>query len=81
MSEKPDSTKRILVEFGALSRPLADQISHLGFNKDDVEHWQKDADAITRLCVRQLIAEGESKRAMKKLISKIESAYRQGKKR
>jgi hypothetical protein len=57
------------VVFGALARPLAEQ---LGRPAADVDTWQQDADAITRLKVRGLLTEREGHTARCRLLRLIE---------
>jgi hypothetical protein len=75
---KTDSPDKILLalDFGALVHPLAKQLKDAGvrFNvgiRGSVSIWQKDADAITRLAVRQLLPDAAARSARRKLLKKI----------
>jgi hypothetical protein len=59
--------------FGALARPLCEQ---LGRPAADVEAWQQDADAITRLAVRGLLTDRERHAARCRLLRRIEQESR-----
>lgn len=56
------------VRFGALAPSLAQQLDR---KPSDVELWQRDADAITRLRLRGLISERVARDARKRLLSVI----------
>jgi hypothetical protein len=62
------AVKKISFTFGVLSEPLKQQIPNL---KDDGGHLQKDADAISRLSVRGMLTEKETKRARDRLAKHI----------
>ena len=64
--------------FGAFADPIADQLLKQGVNasSNDCEHWQKDADAITRLSVRGLITRTERYKADRRLMSRIKKAVK-----
>ena len=61
------------IAFGALSDPLRVQLSAAGVKAPPrlVRRWQKDADAITRLAVRGLIAPSVTDRARGRLAEKM----------
>lgn len=60
--------------FGALAPPLAEQLTAAGVpseNVPDMEHHQKDADAIARLSIRGLMSDAEKDRARNRLLKAI----------
>jgi len=59
--------------FGAMAPKLAEQLKsqNFSYNKVDMIHFQKDADAIVRLKVRGLITAFETEKATNKLIKSI----------
>ena len=56
------------LRFGALVPSLAEQ---LDCRPKEVELWQRDVDAITRLLVRGLITESAGRSARKKMLQRI----------
>ncbi len=73
------------LHFGALVHSIAKQLSDQGVRMDietqaKATMWQKDADAITRLAVRQLLPEAAARGARKKLLKKIIREIENGKK-
>ena len=64
-------SNKIGIHFGALAQLLADQLSGYNISPDLVEHYQMDADSITRLVVRGIIPAGEAEKARKRLVKKI----------
>lgn len=73
-----DNAKKspLTLDFGALCHPLAKQLKdqrvrmNVGI-RGSITIWQKDADAITRLAVRQLLSDSAACIARKKLLKKI----------
>lgn len=65
--------KTLGIRFGALCPKIKYQITEQGytFDKDHIEHFQKDADALDRLRIRGLISHSEAEKATKKLVKKI----------
>ena len=62
------------ISFGAMVAPIAEQLSVQGYVARDKTHlaaWQKDADAITRLAVRGLLAPTYSRSARTRLLKMI----------
>jgi len=61
------------VKFGALSPKLYEQIAAdvPQFTKLDFKHFQADADAVTRLCIRGLLSDSETTNARKKIMKAI----------
>lgn len=64
------------LHFGALCHPIARQLRDCGVRmnvgiRGSATIWQNDADAITRLAVRQLLPESAARNARKKLFKKI----------
>jgi len=62
---------QVEIHFGALADPLEKQLEGFNISADKIEHFQKDADAITRLVVRGLIPDGAAHQARKKIIRNI----------
>lgn len=63
------------LRFGAMPPFIREQLIEQGFTfeNNEIEHFQKDADAITRLRVRGLIPDSQIDKMNKKLINKIAS--------
>lgn len=64
----------VTITFGAMSPQLREQLQHQGMRTRDanqLKHLQMDADAVTRLCVRGMITQGETHNARKKITKKI----------
>lgn len=61
------------IAFGAMSPKIAEQLIRQGFKFDakDIEHFQKDADAIVRLRIRDLLPAGQVEKCYQKLVKKI----------
>lgn len=61
------------LSFGALSPKLSEQLDSqkVTYSKNSVSHFQKDADAVTRLAERGLLTDSIARNARKKLIKKI----------
>ena len=63
------------IAFGALSRRLAEQITIGSYSRRwhviKLKHLQRDADAITRLHVRNLMSDGQAHSARKRLMKRI----------
>jgi len=57
--------------FGALAPKLGDQLKGIDVAKTEVIHWQKDADAITRLAIRLLLSDAEIHKARQRLVKSI----------
>lgn len=78
MCEKP-WTKKVLLQFGALAPKISEQLNKQGLTYKgnwteasvSKTHFQRDADAITRLFVRGLISDVTAKRARQKLLNRI----------
>lgn len=70
---------QINISFGALAPTIAEQLEkqNVGVEPERLEHFQKDADAISRLHVRGLIPDSVAKNIREKLMKKIAfAAYR-----
>jgi len=65
--------KKFEMRFGAFVPTLAAQIEQQGFKlrRIDVAHHQRDVDAVTRLAVRGILSEAESRRARQRLVNRI----------
>ena len=55
--------------FGAMVPPLREQLA--GVKAGKVAHWQRDADAITRLAVRGLLPDAQVRKCRQKLMNQI----------
>jgi len=71
-----ESKTTLALDFGALCRPIHKQLRDQGVRmtvdiRGSSAIWQKDADAITRLAVRQLLPDSAAWSARKKLLKKI----------
>ena len=73
MTIKPHSTTRLNIVFGAFASTLDYQLAAVGLNitKTELAHYQRDADALSRLLIRGLLTEGEGRIARQKLANKI----------
>jgi len=58
------------LHFGALAKPIADQLHEQGlkYDVDRLEQFQKDADAITRLAIRNYLPDSVKRNIHKKLL-------------
>ena len=65
-----------LLHFGALAPPLKSQLADFDLPSLEIEHWQKDADAIVRLRVRGLIPAKVADSAYLKIMRQINKAIR-----
>jgi hypothetical protein len=63
---------RLEVRFGATAPRLADQSIRAMIDKDDLGHFQRDADAIVRLHIRGLMTDEQADAARKKLLKRME---------
>jgi hypothetical protein len=63
------------LRFGALSPLIKAQLDQQGllYEKDEVHHFQKDADAINRLRIRGYIPDSQLNKIHQKLMKKIGS--------
>lgn len=63
----------LALHLGAFCDPIIKQIVEQGFSlkENEAEHFQKDADAITRLSVRGLVTMSSVKSARRKLVNII----------
>ena len=66
---------KLSMSFGALAPPLAEQLPDgAKIKRTDLIHFQKDADAITRLFVRGYLSDAGTSGARKRLMQKILSS-------
>jgi hypothetical protein len=74
MAEKPQIYKTLALHFGALVKPLQQQLKEQGFKVDPnfVKNQQKNADAIVRLRIAGLLNEAAVKSARKKILAMFE---------
>ena len=68
MSKMASGTKW-QIQFGALARPIEEQLADQKLCLPHVERFQRVADAISLLCVQGLLTDAEITRARKRLIS------------
>lgn len=71
------------IRFGPMAPPLADQLERLGYPvPPDMDHVQRDADAITRLYVRGVLnasaARGARNKLMRELAKAVHDARQEG---
>lgn len=68
---------KLRISFGALSKPLHEQLSEFDLTEEDLEWEQKLADAVTLCHIHNIITEAEKNKArrrlMKRLVKKVES--------
>lgn len=64
------------ITFGALAPEIREQLDEAGlrYEEKDAEHFNRDAEAITRLHLRNLIPNGQAEKARQKLVKKIGEA-------
>jgi len=66
----------ISLHFGALVPQLKEQLEGYGVDSTDIEHFQKDADAIVRLAIRGLIPDSTKITANRRLMRNIVKAIK-----
>lgn len=64
------------LEFGWGRTPIPEQLADSGIDREALEHFDKDADAISRLRIRGIINSPERDKAVKRLTKAIETAFR-----
>lgn len=71
-------TGQLEIYFGALAPKVSEQIKAQGFSAepDILEHWDKDAYAITRLHVRGCLSDAEVHKARRRLMRSITKKLR-----
>lgn len=62
---------RLNLSFGVLAEKLSFQLKDFGLPELELNNFQRDADAITRLSIRGLLSESTAKNARLKLLGKI----------
>ena len=67
--------KTLNLRFGAMSPSIKEQLTeqNLKFRVGDVNHFQKDSEAIVRLKIRGLLNDSTAKKAQDSLFKKITS--------
>lgn len=67
---------KVSLQFGAMVARISEQLDDLGLtaNSHLMAHWQRDAEAITRLSVRGMLSEAETSKARRRLLKEILSA-------
>jgi hypothetical protein len=70
------SADKLSLHFGAMCRDLAEQLEIQGIRLDAkiVVHFQSDAEAITRLVIRNLIPDSVARDARRRLLRNIARA-------
>lgn len=70
--------EEITLEFGALCRPIGEQLADLGFDIDKsiTAVWERHDTAITTLSVALLLTEAEVDKARKRLVKRIAKRLR-----
>lgn len=63
----PAEERELEVRFGALAPRLQDQLKDYPVSAEDIDGYQKDADAITRLGFHNYLTNSEVKKARRKL--------------
>lgn len=73
MAEKMGSSVALSLVFGASAPSIAEQLRRQGLLASDgaVTLWQRDADAITRLAIRQLLPDAAIRTARKNLLKRV----------
>lgn len=64
----------VRLHFGALAPTLKEQLADFDLPPLMIKHWQKDADAIVRLAVRELIPPKVADAAYQKIMCQINKA-------
>lgn len=64
---------KLELTFGAMAPDIAQQLAYQGLTAKPraIDHWQKDADAITRLAVRGILSDAAKSAARRKLLKTI----------
>ncbi len=75
MTEKTSSARKISIEFGALVRPISEQLKSQGIEIQGADRFDKLADAITRLYLNNMIPESVCDSARKKLMNEISREF------
>ena len=66
--------KKFDIRFGALSPSLQEQLAGAGIDPEELERFDRDADAITRLVVREILTDTVATAARRTLLKKIQAA-------
>ena len=66
---------QVALSFGALVPRISEQLSDqkLKAKTNNIIHWQRDADAITRLIIGGLLTDAQARNARRKLLKRIVS--------
>lgn len=74
------ASKEFNLSFGALSEPLKKQLAEQGLRMKSkyLQHFQKDADALSRLHIRGLIPDSEVRKIRQKLMKSITKKLLEG---
>ena len=64
---------KVAITFGGMAPRISEQLEGQGCKAktEDMVAWQRDAEAITRLCVRGLISDAAATSARRKLLQAI----------
>lgn len=68
-----DNKFNLRIGFGAFSEPLRDQLEGFDIPTKVISGFQQQADAITRLHIGSILADGEAKKARGRLFRNIEA--------
>jgi hypothetical protein len=70
---KEQAAVNLRISFGAMSKPLHEQIVEHGISvtEKEMSHYQKDAAAIVRLRIRGLLSDKETDNARNRLMKSI----------
>jgi hypothetical protein len=59
------------LEFGVFAPKLSEQLKNTNIPKEQLEHFDLDADAINRLLIRGVLTDSQTEQARKKLLKRI----------
>jgi len=73
MNSTEQNQPEVQLRYGAMSDTISKQLTVQGFKFDKklCEHWQKDADAITRIRIRGILTANQTEKARIKLLNII----------
>ena len=66
-------SRKVNISFGAMSRPIADQLKEQGLSlrPESCRHYQRDADAIVRLAIRGYLSAAPCRKMRQRIIDEI----------
>jgi len=59
------------IEFGVFAPKLREQLKNTNISKEQLKHFDLDADAINRLLIRGVLTVSQTEQARKKLLKRI----------